>query len=240
MLPGGPSVWDSAFTDTTDTMDNGFWHKSPAFLRDSFLLLTTDRRDSAGRVITDEARALHPPRVAQFQVGDFDFTLITLHLTFADGDTAESIREFRGILDYLDWYFTHPDHDPDVIVCGDFNTPSLLSGQTGRNGITLDEVFDKDPRFQIGERRFAVTVHDPTSRSSAASGGGPARNYDHCVVSADALEEFVQARLVSTNILTDHPEDPEARLTSDHFPIVAFFKTRGEGISLDLLRRIRP
>ena len=240
MLPGGSSVWDSAFTDTTDSMDNGFWYKSSAFLRDSFLLLTTDRRDSAGRVITDEARALHPPRVAQFQVGDFDFTLITLHLTFADGDTAESVREFRGILDYLDWYFTQPDHDPDVIVCRDFNTPSLLSGQTGRNGITLDEVFDKDPRFQTGERRFAVTVHDPTSRSSAVSGGGPARNYDHCVVSADALEEFVQARLVSTNILTDHPEDPEARLTSDHFPIVAFFKTRGEGISLDLLRRIRP
>jgi endonuclease/exonuclease/phosphatase family metal-dependent hydrolase len=240
LLPGGSSVWDSAFTDTTDSMDNSFWYKSSAFLRDSFLLLTTDRRDSAGRVIPDEARALHPPQVAHYEVGDFDFTLITLHLTFADGDTAESMREFRAILDYLDWYFTQPDHDPDVIVCGDFNTPSVLSGQTGRNGITLDEVFDSDPRFQTGERRFAITVHDPTSRSPVASGGGPARNYDHCVVSADAMEEFVQARRVSTNIFTDHPEDPEARLTSDHFPIVAFFKTRGDGISLDLRRRIRP
>ncbi len=240
LLPGGPSVWDSAFTDTTDSMDNSFWYKSSAFLRDSFLLLTTDRRDSAGRVITDETRALHPPQVARFEVGDFDFTLITLHLTFADGDTAESVREFRAILDYLDWYFSQPDHDPDVIVCGDFNTPSVLSGQTGRNGITLDEVIDRDPRFQAGERRFVVTVHDPTSRSPVGSGGGPARNYDHCVVSADTLEEFVQARRVSTNILTDHAEDPEARLTSDHFPVVAFFKTRGEGIALDLRRRIRP
>jgi uncharacterized protein (TIGR03437 family) len=240
LLPGGSSVWDSAFTDTTDSMDNSFWYKSSAFLRDSFLLLTTDRRDSGGRIITDEARALHPPQVAHYEVGDFDFTLITLHLTFADGDTAESMREFRAILDYLDWYFTQPDHDPDVIVCGDFNTPSVLSGQTGHNGITLDEVFDSDPRFQTGERRFAITVHDPTSRSPVASGGGPARNYDHCVVSADAMEEFVQARRVSTNIFTDHPEDPEVRLTSDHFPIVAFFKTRGDGISLDLRRRIRP
>jgi uncharacterized protein (TIGR03437 family) len=240
LLPGGSSVWDSAFTDTTDSMDNSFWYKSSTLLRDSFLLLTTDRRDSTGRVITDEARALHPPQVAQYEIGDFDFTLITLHLTFADGDTAESVREFRAILDYLDWYFNQPDHDPDVIVCGDFNTPSMLSGQTGSDGITLDEVFDSDPRFQTGERRFAVTVHDATSRSPAASGGGPARNYDHCAVSADAMEEFVQARRVSTNILTDHPEDPEARLTSDHFPIVAFFKTRGEGISLDLRRRIRP
>ena len=61
------------------------------------------------------------------------------------GDTAESMREFRAIVDYLDWYFTQPDHDPDVIVCGDFNSPSVLSGQTGRNGIALDEVFDSDP-----------------------------------------------------------------------------------------------
>jgi hypothetical protein len=104
----------------------------------------------------------------------------------------------------------------------------------------LDDVFDQDPRFQTGERRFAVTVHEPTSRSPVSGGGGPARNYDHCVVSADVLEEFIQARRVSTNILTDHAEDPEVRLTSDHFPIVALFKTRGEGISLDLRRRIRP
>jgi hypothetical protein len=57
------------------------------------------------------------------------------------------------------------------------------------------------------------------------------------------MEEFVQARRLTTNILTDHPEDPEdpeARLTSDHFPIAAFFKTKGEGIQLDLRRRIRP
>jgi uncharacterized protein (TIGR03437 family) len=239
LLPAGPTSWKSSFVDSTDSMDNSFWYRSSVFVRDSFLLLTTDRRDSVGRVINDENRALHPPQVAQFEIGDFDFTAITLHLTFADGDTAESVRELRLILDYLDWYFNQPDHDPDVVVCGDFNIPSVLSGQTGRNGITLDEMFDRDPRFQSGERRFAITVHEPTSRSPISSGSGPARNYDHCVVSADTMEEFVQARRVSTNILTDHPNDPEVRLTSDHFPIVAFFKVRGEGISLDLRTRIR-
>jgi hypothetical protein len=54
------------------------------------------------------------------------------------------------------------------------------------------------------------------------------------------MEEFIQARRVATSILTDHPEDPEARLTSDHFPVVAFFKTRGDGISLDRRKTIRP
>ena len=240
LLPGGESAWRSAFEDTTDSMDNGFWYGTSVVLRDSFALLTTDLRDSVGRLIVDPSRALHPPQVAQFQAGAFDFTLITVHLTFADGDTSESVRELVAILDYLDWYFNQPDHDPDVIICGDFNTPSTLSGQTGRNGITLDQVFEHDPRFQVGERRFVVTVHDPTSRRTATNGGGPANNYDHCVLSADTTEEFIQARRVDTNILTDHAEDPEVRLTSDHFPIAAFFKTAGEGISLDLRTRIRP
>jgi hypothetical protein len=69
--------------------------------------------------------------MAHFVVDDFDFTLITLHLTFADGDTAESVRELRTLLDLLDGYFQEPLHDPDVVVCGDFNIPSALSGQPG-------------------------------------------------------------------------------------------------------------
>jgi hypothetical protein len=165
MLPGGTTAWTTAFTDTSDSMDNGFWHRSPVVMRDSFALLTTNRRDAAGRLIADNTRALHPPQVAQFEIGDFDFTLINVHLTFAGGDTSESVRELRNLLEYLDWYFDQPDHDLDVVVCGDFNMPSVLSGQAGRNGLMLDDVFDGDPRFQIGERRFVVTVHEPTSRS---------------------------------------------------------------------------
>ena len=128
--------------------------------------------------------------------------------------------------------FGNPATTPDVIIAGDFNIPSRLSGQTGSGGITLDPIFDQDPRFQVGERRFVVTVHEPTSRRSIANGGVPANNYDHFVLSADTLEELVQARRVSTDILTAHPEDPEERLTSDHFPVVAFFRTVGAGISI--------
>lgn len=240
LLPGGPGTWLSAFFDTTDTMDNGFWYHIGITLRDAFPLFVNGERDSTGRFDPDTTRTTHPPVVAQFEAWDFDFTLVNVHLTFAEGDTTQTAEEMRHVLDYLDWYFGQPDHDPDVIVCGDFNIPSHLSGQTGRNGITLDAIFDQDGRFQVGERRFVVTVHEPTSRSSAANGGIPASNYDHCVLSADTMEEFVQARRVATSILTDHPEDPETRLTSDHFPAVAFFKTRGEGVSLDLRKTLRP
>ena len=234
LLPGGNAAWQYSFFDTTDTQDNGVWRRLPVLIGDPMPLFVTGQTDSAGRIITDPGRAVHPPFAAHIAAGDFDFTLITLHLTFADGDTQESVRELRVLLDYLDSYFQQPIHDPDVIICGDFNTPSLLSGQTGKDGVTVDPIFDQDPRFQTGERRFVVTVHEPTSRSSAATGGMPANNYDHFVFSADVMEELIQARRVSTNILTDHPEDPEERLTSDHFPIVAFFKTRGAGIVRDL------
>jgi uncharacterized protein (TIGR03437 family) len=239
LLPGGTANWRESFFDSTDDMDNGFWFRNGTVLRDAFLLNTTNQMES-GKIVTNPALALHPPQVAQFEINDFDFTLINVHLTFADGDTAESARELRSILDYLDWYFNQTDHDPDVVVCGDFNMPSLLSKQQGRGGISLDSVFQQDPRFQQGERRFVVTVHEPTSRSAVSDGGMPASNYDHCVLSADTLKAFIEARRVDTTILTDNPDDPEQRLTSDHFPIVAFFRTRGAGIALDHKVALRP
>jgi len=239
LLPQGTTNWRASFFDSTDTMDNGFWFQRSVTLRDAFLLNVTNQILS-DEIVTDLTRALHPPQVAQFAVDDFDFTLVTVHLTFADGNTAESARELRSVLDYLDWYFNQSDHDPDVIVCGDFNMPSLLSKQQGRDAVTLDAVFQQDARFQLGERRFVVTVHEPTSRSSAAQGGLPVSNYDHCVLSADTLKAFIQARRVDTTILTDNPQDPEVRLTSDHFPVVAFFRTRGTGIALDRKFKLRP
>lgn len=219
-------------------MDNGIWSRGTIRMNDYIALFTTDRLDALGRVVTDEARAFHPPVVAHIRVDDFDFTFIGVHLTYAEGNTNESVRELENLKEYLDVYFRTPFHDPDVVICGDFNIPSRLSGQTGRSGITLDDIFARDARFQTGERRFAVTIHEPTSRNSAT--GAPVTNYDHCVISADTLEEFVQARKTETSILTDHPQDPEAILTSDHFPIVAFFRTRGVGIALDLSSPVRP
>jgi uncharacterized protein (TIGR03437 family) len=61
----------------------------------------------------------------------------------------------------------------------------------------------------------------------------PVNNYDHFVFSADVMEELVQARRVTPEILTADAADPEERLTSDHFPVVALFHTSGEDVRLD-------
>lgn len=234
LLPGGESRWLEAFTDTTDAQDNGFWFTNQISAAGFRTLFTTTETDAAGRTVTDPVKALHPPATAHFTIGDFDFTLINVHLTFSDGNTAESARELRNLLDYLDEYFLDPAHDPDVIVCGDFNMPSQLSGQTGSGGINVDLVVGADPRFQVGERRFVAVVHGPTSRNSAALGGVPVNNYDHCLLSADCLEEFEAASRVEPAVLTNDPLDPEVRLTSDHFPIAGFFRTHGRHVVRDL------
>ncbi|MBI4903690.1 MAG: lamin tail domain-containing protein [Acidobacteria bacterium] len=235
LLPGGAEAWRASFIDTPDSMNNGIWYRSGVVVRDSLALYADSEPDASGK-----PRSEHPPHVANLVAGDFDFTLISLHLTFADGDTRESVRELRHVLDYLDRYFSHPDHDPDAVVCGDFNISSSHSDDEAPFGVYLDRVFDGDPRFQSGERRFATTVTRGTSRRTRQNGSVPNRNLDHWVVSADALEEFVQARRVDPEVLLGHPEDPEERLTSDHFPIAAFFRLRGEGVARDNRTAIRP
>ncbi len=234
LLPGGGAAWRALFVDTTDTQDNGFWINSSVHANRWSTLFVRDEVDARGRPIVDSIRTTHPPAIAHLAVGDFDFTLITVHLTFADGETEESAREFGQVLDYVDAYFTQPESDPDLVICGDFNIPTRLSDQMGRDGVLLDPIFEQDPRFMFGNRRLVATVHDATSRSPATSGGMPRSSYDHCILSADALEEFIQARRVDPGILTQHREDPEIRLTSNHFPIVALFRTSGDGVQLDV------
>jgi hypothetical protein len=233
LLPEASGPWQHAFIDTTSSMDNGFWFRSgtTTLLRNE-ALFTTGEKDAKGRLVRDEERALHPPHLAHFAVGDFDFTVVTVHLTFQGGAAKESGREMTVVLDYLSEYFDTEGHDPDVIICGDFNLPSFSSGESA-DGLTLDQIIDDDGRFSDPARRLRVLIDEKTSRSSASSGGQPSRNYDHFVLSEDCLEEFVSARRFSPEILTDDPRDPEETRTSDHFPIVAFFRTSGENVQRD-------
>ena len=112
---------------------------------------------------------------------------------------------------------------------------TVAQGAVRPLGVVVDTpLLDQDLRFQSGERRFAVTVHEPTSRNST---GAAVNNYDHFILSADCLEEFITARRIDTTIVHDHSDELRnngtRKLTSDHFPIVAFFKTSGAGVALD-------
>lgn len=233
LLPNNGASWSTSFFDTTSRMDNGFWYDGSVQVADDRdVLFTTGEKDENDRWIVDEERALHPPHVAHFTIGSFDFTMITLHLTFQGGDAEESRREMQVILDYVDEYFQRADSDPDIIICGDFNLPSLASGERS-DGLTLDDIIQEDGRFEDRSRGLRVLVDDKTSRSPVSSGAEPRNNYDHFIISEDCLEEFDSARRFPTRVLTDDPMDPEVTRTSDHFPIVAFFRTSGESVRRD-------
>lgn len=51
LLPGGPLQWTASFFDTTDSMDNGVWHRAGVTCRDAFPLFTGSTLD--GRVSND-------------------------------------------------------------------------------------------------------------------------------------------------------------------------------------------
>ena len=50
---------------------------------------------------------------------DFDFLILSLHLTFKGGDASASKKEFFAVLDWIKEYLQLANHDPDIIIAGD-------------------------------------------------------------------------------------------------------------------------
>ncbi len=239
LLPGGADRWNLSFEDSKDSQDNGFYTlKGVEVDCDRLLFLGTG---TAGEE-ADKGRSLHPARMAHVRVGDFDFTIITLHLTYQDGDADASKRELKEILKWLEGYFATKGHDPDVILVGDFNLPTRrgksLSNRASEGGwMPVEDILEEHPLFRReldrqGRRKAKATeltafVDELTSRHQ----GEPANNYDHFIVSGDLLdEEFIQgsAGPIPANFL--HAVEKEKGVyVSDHYPISAGFRTGGKG-----------
>lgn len=63
------------------------------------------------------------PFGAEFKIGKFDFTFVTVHLTFGD---EKSDRQKEAIIlgDVYDYFQKINGTEQDVILCGDFNIPA--------------------------------------------------------------------------------------------------------------------
>jgi len=227
LLPGGSDRWNQAFQDTSDAQDNGFYTQNQVEVHwEQFLFAS---QDSSGRWRPDRDAMQHPARVAHMRVGDFDFTLITLHLTFRGGETDATVAELRNVLDWLEAYFKDPENDPDVVITGDFNLPTA-AGRTGSKP-ALEEIIAQYPVFgpaydEKGRRVPSPTelfclVDEPTSRAS----GQPARNYDHFILSGDTYhEEYVAGSAGRMPAEFIHSvERAHSVYVSDHYPISSGF-----------------
>jgi len=215
MLPQSGD-WQQSFQQTDDSMNNGFW------VRDTKI-------DCQGLLFEDRGLSQHPARVAHMRRGDFDFTIITVHLSFDGGHADSSGGELDHVLDWLQAYFAKPGADPDVIVVGDFNLPSRAGRSKGK-GIAVEDFIDQ---WRAGGHRlpeFVTLVDKPTSRSH----GDPAHNYDHFLLSkhlaqtayvdgsADRVPDAVIEAIRAI-------EAQKSVLISDHFPVQARFYTSGAG-----------
>jgi exonuclease III len=236
LLPGGKDRWNDTFQNTNDSQDNGFFtQKSVTVDCEEFLFA---REDTDGRWRRRPDRQMHPARAAHMRVGDFDFTLITLHLTFAKGDTKKSGEELRNILRWLEDYLDNPENDPDVILAGDFNMSTRKGKGSSRSKKpvlediikdfpTFARMYDSEGKHVPRATELISLVDAPTSRYK----GTPKNNYDHFIMTGDTFyEEFVKGS--AGPIPSDFIEAAEKEhdiYVSDHLPISAGFQSKGIG-----------
>lgn len=138
----------------------------------------------------------HPPQVAYVSYKGFDAVVACLHLTWKNASIRDHEIETLALL-VPHWL----EHDPDVMLVGDFNlTTGAAEGLARRLGMS------------------PMTVSDQDGVGTTHSGN----RYDHFLISADlANEEAVSAR-----IETFAEDDPAvAQRVSDHLPVVATFRT---------------
>jgi exonuclease III len=219
MLPGGDSRWNPSFDNTEDSQDNAFYTQ-------------TGVQVDCEKFVFDSgsAKSKHPVRAAHMRIGDLDFTILTLHLAFKNGDADDSKRELRHALNWLKGYLADPTNDPDVILAGDFNLPTRAGkAQSVRSSegkwSPIEDVLETYPEFKDGG--LVALVDDKTSRRK----GEAANNYDHFIVTKDLYnEEYVvgSAGIVPTSTI-NRVEGQRGVMASDHYPISARFRIGGEG-----------
>ncbi len=218
LLPPIKPGWEVSFEDTVDSQDNGI------LFRVGRATMTSDGFLFAESGAPDTSLALHPFRVAHLKVGAFDFTLVSLHLTFHAGNAMESKRELWSVLDWLETYLKNPKNDPDVIVAGDFNLPSeagkkrsVKAGKTGWP--TINSIIREHGGF-VGPTALTVVIDEPTSRSNKR----PANNYDHFILTPGAKRAFIRAeRVPIANV--DGADRGRKVQVSDHYPVEAWFRS---------------
>lgn len=219
LFPGTTEQWGASFADTASRHDNGVFYRISiaTMVAHGFIY-----EDALSRK-PNRSKVLHPARWARIRVDDFDFTVISLHLTYQKGNTKESKREMLNILDWLDQYFKDPKSDPDVILAGDFNLPSskgkaLSKRKKETSFMTLESIIQEHGKFLSGPHKLSVLIDDPTSRSRKGAGN----NYDHFIITQSVLDRLIAADRLPMEIVDKIDAGTDVRV-SDHYPVMATF-----------------
>jgi len=217
LLPGGTTTWRASFENTPDSQDNGiFFRVNQATITAQGFLFANKKTGKP-----DRAKAIHPVRWSHVKVDSFDFLLLSLHLTFKEGDAAASKKEFFAVLDWLKTYVQSANHDADIIIAGDFNLPSekgkaLSDRHADKKWLPLDGMIQEHGFFTEGPKKLHVLVDEPTSRPQKK----PANNYDHFIVSENVFKKLVSVGRMPRGFI-DSADAGKAGRVSDHYPVGA-------------------
>ncbi len=207
-LPEEGRGWTMGFADTVDALNNALYF-GPGVRVDC-----SDSLNIAG--------VRHPPHMAHVTIGDADFTVLSVHLTHAKGDAAASTAELKLIMAWVRAQAARPGADPDFVIAGDFNLPTVPGKALSKR---VRDLSWKPIEESLG-RGFTALVDAPTSRHGRQAA---ANNLDHFIVSDDFVdEELVVAGAVSSAEVTLAEREAGAR-ASDHFPIAMTFRNSGTG-----------
>ncbi len=168
----------AAFTDSSDGQDNAIFCTASIYIKD----------------LPDPAGFQHPAQAAYVSCGGFDAVIVTVHLSW----TNVQMRQREKILLH-DVVLEMLKTDPDVIICGDFNTQ-------GQDIQALAQ--------SIGMKVMIPQGQDGVGTTHAGS------RYDHFLISPDLANE----EAVSCHINTYTGDDLKtAKKVSDHLSVSAVF-----------------
>ncbi|MCK4742918.1 MAG: endonuclease/exonuclease/phosphatase family protein [Sulfuriflexus sp.] len=178
-------------------------------------MFRTDRVQaiSEGRVADDPSDVfIREPYIASFRAGNFDFTLITIHMLYKSKNASERGDEFAALGQvYLDVQAADPN-EQDVIVLGDFNDPP--SNDAGdKSNKRFQRMIDVVPDLECQFKGAIRTTITDTSL------------YDNICFQPQHTVEYAKKKGIVKFDETVFGNDDKAALlaVSDHRPIWAIF-----------------
>ncbi len=221
--------WKVVYSDWDD--DRGANDERTAFLYDKRAIVHNGLaaevgapRVKRGSEWVSEESYWRAPYLCSFRAGNFDFLALAMHARWGDSISARA-DELKRLSNWIETRFKSKYvEDNDLIVMGDFNTPSLsdptFAALTG-NGLQIPESLVK---LKVGDRfidgsnlgknaRYDQILHRATVPSNFCNAGGALDFY----IDDAKIEELFPGRGYT-----------KAKFTyqlSDHFPIWIQVKT---------------
>ncbi|WP_103670544.1 endonuclease/exonuclease/phosphatase family protein [Pseudanabaena sp. BC1403] len=180
-------------------------------------------------------RTLRSPLVTYLKAGkNFDFTLVVVHQKGGGGKDADRLRQNQSVLlrKEVDNYQKDTQSDPDLILVGDFNSPTWADQNRGLRDAPLTfltKAIETDAKENCLKKRGQPKTIDGRPRYSNRGIGCV---IDHIAISKapkGAEEEYIPQSIQILDPQKDLGFDSDRTYfakVSDHLPVRAIFRAK--------------